>query len=171
MILFGSRIACARSGTSSQSDGGTHCGTSYSLFKRAMLSCILYDSAHCGFADEWGCDPFATSGYCQQVDPSIKGGYLSPIGLIQKGSKEWVAKHAGSLGIQLSTTAMLLDYHQGWLRPTDVCQSRDAANQDNENVWGNVKYSSHDFFTLHALDAVFPGYNNGNLLRNESGIW
>ena len=136
-----------------------------------MLSCVLYDSAHCGFADEWGCNPTATSGYCEQVDPSIEGGYLSPIGLIQKGSKEWVAKHAGSLGVQLSTTALLLDYHQGWLRPTDVCQSRDSTNQDNENVWGNVPYGSHDFFTLHALDVVFPGYNNGNLLRNESGIW
>ena len=66
---------------------------------------------------------------------------------------------------------MLLDYHQGWLRPTDVCQDHDAGSQENENVWGNDKYEPHDFFVLHAIDQVYPGSNNGNLLRNESGIY
>ena len=158
-------------GTSSQGDGGVRCGTSYSLFKRAMLSCILYDSASCGFADEQGCDPKATGGVCQQVAQGEMGGYLSPIGLIQRGSKQWVAKHAGTLGVQLSTTALLLDHNQGWLRPSDVCRSDDPNEQQNENVWGTIPYAAHDWFVLNALDQVYPGFVNGNLLRNESGIF
>eukprot|EP01052_Picozoa_sp_SAG31_P002029 SAG31_NODE_68_length_28153_cov_23.647717_11_plen_778_part_00 len=156
---------------SGQSDGGTHCGTSYSLFKRAIMTCVLMDSAMCGFADELGCDSTSTGGYCEAVPSGEEGGHLSPIGLIQRGTKAWVGKHAGTLGVQISPVAMLLDYHQGWLRPSDVCESSDPGYQKNENVWGNIPYAEHDYFVLHSIDMLYPGYINGNLLRNESGIY
>ena len=70
-----------------------------------MMTCVLYDSAMCGFADEWGCNPEDSGGYCEAVDPGTLGGFLSPVGLIQRGSKRWVERHAGTLGVQVSTTA------------------------------------------------------------------
>ena len=82
---------------------------------------LFHNHVRCGFADELGCSPDADAGVCQQVRSDELGGYLSPFGLIQQGAKHWVAKHAGSLGVQVSTTALLLDSFQGWVRPSDVC--------------------------------------------------
>ena len=46
--------AACQHATSVQSTGGATCGTSYSLFKRSLFACVLYDSAFCGAADEQG---------------------------------------------------------------------------------------------------------------------
>ena len=104
MILAGIWVAFFQSVSNDRAD--RHCGTSYSLFKRAMMTCVLYDSAMCGFADEWGCNPDDSGGYCEAVEPGTLGGFLSPVGLIQRGSKRWVERHAGTLGVQVSTTAL-----------------------------------------------------------------
>ena len=159
-------------GRSEQTDGGTYCGTSYSLAKRALMHCILVDSAWCGL-DELGCSPAPDGGECQAASDG-PGGFLSPFGLIQRGAKQWVERHAGTLGVHISTTALLLDALQGWTRPSDVCwgdYSHGYLHGDDgpENAWGNLRWTPSDFFVHHALDTFFPGYMGGASFRNESG--
>ena len=149
---------------SQQTDGGTYCGTSYSLAKRALMHCILVDSAWCGL-DELGCNPAPDGGECQAASDG-PGGFLSPFGLIQRGAKQWVERHAGTLGVHISTTALLLDALQGWTRPSDVCWGDYShgylhGHDGPENAWGNLRWTPSDFLVHHVLDAVFPGYMGG----------
>ena len=82
--------AACQNATSAQSTGGATCGTSYSLFKRSLFACVLYDSAFCGAADEW----FAATKPWDASDPAN----LSPIGAAQVAAKAFASRYAGTLG-------------------------------------------------------------------------
>ena len=40
-----------------------------------------------------------------------------------------------------------------------------------KNAWGNLRWSARDFFAHHMLDIAYPGYVNGAIFRNETGIF
>jgi len=136
-----------KSYTSEGEDHGPTKGTSLSLMKRLMVSHILYNCVFAGFESGW-----------------FEGDKLSPIGHLQKETRQWVQKH-GQPGVMQTPVALMLDFFSGWSFPRHLYTS------NVYRVWGNVSYGPGDYLTDVVLDMLYPGYQNSSYFHDESGFF
>jgi hypothetical protein len=131
------------------SEGDDHSptkGTSLSLMKRLMVSHILYNCVLVGFESGW-----------------FDGDKLSPIGQLQKETRQWVQEH-DQPGVMQTPIALMLDFFSGWSFP------RHLYTGDIYRVWGNLPYDNGDYLTDGILDMLYPGYQDSSYFHNESGF-
>lgn len=121
-------------------------GTSLNLLKRLLYSHILYNSVFVGFEQQW-----------------FDGDALSPVGRIQETAQQWVRAH-GQPGVQHTPIALLLDFYAGWTFP------RHLYTDKIYRVWGNLPYTSGDYWTDALLDLLYPGYQDASYYHDERGF-
>lgn len=130
---------------------GPTCGTSLNLMKRLMYSQMMYNSGYTSFEGGWFYD-------------NNKGEELSPIGLIQHNAYLWTQKMPmSSLGVQLTTVALYLEYFNGWASPR---QNRGVIYR----TWTNVPYTGGDYLTDGLLRMMYPGYQDASYFHDETGV-
>lgn len=127
-------------------DHGPTKGTSLSLMKRLMVSHILYNCVFAGFESGW-----------------FEGNKLSPIGQLQKETRQWVQEN-GQPGVMHTPVALMLDFFSGWSFPRHLYTS------NVYRVWGNLPYEAGDYLTDGVLDMLYPGYQNSSYFHDESGF-
>lgn len=132
--------------SSEEDDHGPTKGTSLSLLKRLMVSHILYNCVFAGFESGW-----------------LKNDELSPIGHLQKETRNWVREN-GQPGVMQTPVALMVDFFSGWSFPRHLYTS------NVYRVWGNLPYGPGDYLTDSVLDMLYPGYQNSSYFHDESGF-
>lgn len=127
-------------------DHGPTKGTSLSLMKRLMVSHVLYNCVFAGFESGW-----------------FEGDKLSPIGQLQKETRQWVQENSQP-GVMQTPVALMLDFFSGWSFPRHLYTS------NVYRVWGNLPYGPGDYLTDGVLDMLYPGYQNSSYFHDESGF-
>ena len=124
-------------------------GTSLSLLKRLLYTHYLYNCVAIGFESGWLTEepPYA----------------LTPIGDIQRGAVEFVARH-GQPGVMHTPAALLLDFFSGWVPP------RHLYTPYVYQVWGGMPYEAGDYLTHGVLSLLLPGYEDASYFRDERGF-
>lgn len=121
-------------------------GTSLNLMKRLMISHILYNCMLVGFESGW-----------------FNGDELTPIGHLQKETKQWVEEN-GQLGVMQTPVALMLDFFSGWSFPRHLYTS------DVYRVWGNLPYNAGDYLADNLLDMLYPKYQDSSYFHDETGF-
>jgi len=121
-------------------------GTSLNLMKRLMVSHILYNCTLAGFESGW-----------------FNGDELTPIGHIQKETRQWVQEN-GQPGVMQTPVALMLDFFSGWSFP------RHLYTGNVYRVWGNLPYEVGDYLTDGVLDMLYPNYQDSSYFHDESGF-
>ena len=137
---------------------GTECvctemGTSLSLLRRLMYQQLMYNSAIFSFEGGYTCAARNAS------LPAIIG----PIGKIQGAGKAF-ANRPGGVGVHIAQVGVLLDFFAGYTAP------RHLYSESAYRVWGNIPWSSGDFFTHGVLNRLYPGYEASSYFHNEAGF-
>ena len=137
---------------------GPERGTSLNLLKRLMYTHYLYNSVSVGFEMGW-----LLPAEDEKTGESGSRYKLTPIGTIQKGGVDFVARH-GLPGVMHTPVAVLLDFFAGWAPPRhlytkNVCQ-----------VWGGMPYEMSDYLTHGVLSLLYPGYEDASYYHDERGF-
>ncbi len=122
-------------------------GTSLSLLKRLLYMQMFSNCVTIGFENGW-------------FDAQ---GEFSPIGVIQREAKKWVAKN-GQPGVMLTPVAVMTDFYSGWSFP------RHLYTGNVYRVWGNLPYGAGDYLTDGVLDMIYPGYQDASYFKDERGF-
>jgi hypothetical protein len=128
------------------SDHGPTKGSSLNLMKRLIVSHILYNCVLVGFESGW-----------------FKGEELTPIGYLQKETRQWVHEN-GQPGVMQTPVALMLDFFSGWSFP------RHLYSGNIYRVWGNLPYEAGDYLADGVLDMIYPGYQDSSYFHDESGF-
>ena len=124
-------------------------GSSLSLLKRLLYTHYLYNCVAIGFE----------SGWLTEAPPHA----LTPIGDIQRGAVEFVARH-GQPGVMHTPAALLLDFFAGWVPP------RHLYTPHVYQVWGGMPYEAGDYLTHGVLSLLLPGYGDASYYHDERGF-
>ena len=124
-------------------------GSSLNLLKRLLYTHYLYNCVAVGFESGWLTEsaPYA----------------LTPVGEIQRGAVEFVARH-GQPGVMHTPAALLLDFYSGWVPP------RHLYTPYVYQVWGGMPYEAGDYLTHGVLSLLLPGYEDASYFRDERGF-
>ena len=124
-------------------------GSSLSLLKRLLHTHYLYNCVAVGFESGWLTEspPFA----------------LTPVGKIQRGAVEFVARHEQP-GVMHTPAALLLDFFAGWVPP------RHLYTPHVYQVWGGMPYEAGDYLTHGVLSLLLPGYQDASYYHDERGF-
>lgn len=124
-------------------------GSSLNLLKRLLYTHYLYNCVAVGFESGWLTEspPYA----------------LTPVGQIQRGGVEFVARH-GQPGVMHTPAALLLDFFCGWVPP------RHLYTPYVYQVWGAMPYEAGDYLTHGVLSLLLPGYEDASYFHDERGF-
>ena len=128
---------------------GAEEGSSLNLLKRLLYTHYLYNCVAVGFESGWLTEspPYA----------------LTPVGEIQRGAVEFVARH-GQPGVMHTPAALLLDFFSGWVPP------RHLYTPHVYQVWGGMPYEAGDYLTHGVLSLLLPGYEDASYFHDERGF-
>ena len=128
---------------------GAEEGSSLNLLKRLLYTHYLYNCVAVGFESGWLTEsaPYA----------------LTPVGEIQRGAVEFVARH-GQPGVMHAPAALLLDFFAGWVPP------RHLYTPYVYQVWGGMPYEAGDYLTHGVLSLLLPGYEDASYFHDERGF-
>ena len=124
-------------------------GSSLNLLKRLLYTHYLYNCVAIGFE----------SGWLTESSPVA----LTPVGEIQRGAVEFVARH-GQPGVMHTPAALLLDFFSGWVPP------RHLYTPHVYQVWGGMPYETGDYLTHGVLSLLLPGYQDASYYHDERGF-
>lgn len=146
---------------------GPERGTSLNLLKRLMYTHYLYNCVALGFESGWLL-PDAPAGEATAATPAPapdgkRRFTLTPIGHIQRGAVDFVARH-GQPGVMHTPVALLLDFLAGWAPP------RHLYTHYVYQVWGGMPYDAGDYLTHGLLSLLYPGYEDASYFRDERGF-
>lgn len=85
-----------------------------------------------------------------------------PISEIHRAGMDFAEKT--ELGTHITNVAVLAEFMTGFAPP------RNLYSQVAYRIWGNIPFSSGDFWMSNILDLLYPGYTGSSYYHNETGF-